>query len=60
MLGVNLNGEHVLIQQVIVKFTIMKTILAQQYCINMSKKSLSMPKHHHVHKEHTTRSIVTF
>jgi hypothetical protein len=48
------------IQQVIVKFTIMKRSLTQQYCINMSKQSLSMPKHHHVYKEHTTRIIVTF
>jgi hypothetical protein len=29
-------------EQVIFKYTIMKTSLAQQYCINMSKKSLSM------------------
>ena len=47
------------IQQVIVKLTFMKTSLAQQNCINMSKKSLSLPYHHHVRKEHTTRSIVT-
>jgi hypothetical protein len=60
MLGASLNGEHVRIQQVIVKFTIMKRSLDQQYCINMSKQSLSVLKHHHVYKEHTTRIIVTF
>jgi hypothetical protein len=42
MLGANLNGEQVWIEQVIILFTIMKIVLAQQYCINMSKKHLSL------------------
>jgi hypothetical protein len=48
-----------LIQQLVVKFTIMKTSLAQHNCISMSKKNPSFPLHHHVHTEHTTRSMVT-
>jgi hypothetical protein len=39
------------IQQVVVKLTIIKTSLAQQNCINMSKRSISMSLHHHVHPE---------
>jgi hypothetical protein len=42
--------NDVWIQQVIIKFKIMKEGFAQQHGINMSKRSLSMPYHHHVQK----------